>query len=272
MEELEIILAYIEKGGKQKKAEGLLKDDRWQLERKKLERTLALLENHKDYETECPDHEEAVRFYYGQLPPEGRESFIGHLIHCQGSCIDTLLSLRESEREAAQSLEEKPEVILEELRNQGLISEGLLLYINSENERAEQIMVYDFLRRYGATIVALALAGALQGRALKAGGEDVGSVVKESDDFQVEVYPSPQAPGRLEAEIDLKADIDKAGYEGAELLVFVQAGKTGLSAVGSMKDGKISGLALSGPQVGSDVFSDPEQIIVEVYIGKKALQ
>jgi hypothetical protein len=268
MKELEIILGYIEEGKNKEKARELLRDDRWRVEKDKLERLLKLLKKDRGYDEECPDFEEAVRFYHGELPSDRRKAFIGHLIRCRGLCIDTLMSLRESEKRAA-AFGERREGLLEELRDKGLISGGLLSYIVSEGERIERLRAYGFLQSYAAALTVLSVARAVRGRVLRAGGEDVRSVVKESDGFQVEVYPSPEAPGRLEAEISLKPGVEKANYEGVEMLVFVQAEDTMLSGIGLMKDGLASGLTLGGGRVGSGVFDDPGLIKIELYIGER---
>jgi hypothetical protein len=297
MNKLETILEYIEEGKNKEKAEKLLRDNRWRMEKEKLEKLLKLLRlvlsrsserseeasegKNRSHEEKCPDFDEVARFYYGELPSDRRGAFIGHLARCRGFCIDALLSLRESERRAGGS-GEKAENLLEKLRDEGLISEGLLAYINpgsgvsqpipdpqTESARAEQLRAYEFLRRYGAAVVALTVARAIRGSVLRAGGESLQSAVKESNGFRVEVYPSPEAPGRLEVEVSLKPDVEKAKYEGAEVLVFVQAGEAKLSGIGVMRDGLVSGLALGGGKVDSRVFDDPERMKIELYIGER---
>ena len=274
MNELEIILEYIEKGKNKKRAEELLRDDRWQTEKGKLERLLALLRKNRNYDEECPDFGEAVRFYYGELPSDRREAFIGHLIRCQGLCIDALMSLRESEKKALAASEEKDMAILGELHDKGLVSEGFLNYISRglspyTPANSEQLRAYDFLQRYKAAVVALSLARAVRGRRLRAGGEGAQSVAKESDSFRVEIYPSPEAPGRLEAEVSLKSEVERDRYEGAEVLIFVQTREGMLSGIGAMKDGLVSGLALRGGQVSPRIFDDPELVRIEIYIGER---
>ena len=275
MKELEIIIEYIEEGKNQKKVEELLHSDHWSVEKEKLEKLLDLLKNYRSHDEKCPDFEEAVRFYYGEIPPNKRETFTRHLAHCRGLCVETLMSLKETEN--------KTEFLLGELRDRGLVSGELLAYItqgsglsspnspmpipeSQEGSTADRIRAYEFFQRYGSAVVALSVARAVRGRVLKAGGEGIRSVIKESDDFRVEVYPSPEAPGRLEAEISLKSGVEKDGYEGVEVLVFLQAQEATLSGIGVIKDGTASELALGGGRVKSGVFDDPERIKVEIYM------
>jgi hypothetical protein len=271
MNELEIILGYIERGRNREKAKELLRRNRWQAEKEKLEKLLKLLRSYKPHEGGCPDFAEVVRFYYGQLPSDRREAFIGHLLLCSGLCIETLLSLRESERRAVMP----SEGFLDELWNKGLISNGLLAHITGGGDRtvsrirAERLRAYDFLLRYGTAVVALTAARTARGRMFRAGEESVQSVVKENDSFRVEVYPSPEVPGRLEVDVGLKPEVSRARYDGAEMLVFLQAGEAMLSGIGVMRDGVVSGLGLVGGRVRSRMFDDPERIRIELYIGEK---